>query len=408
MSAGPAAPGRDGGRQAREPMVTPDEYDAKRAAEVAEREDAYLALLRRMRKERGPAGEPGKNDGGHVPPVTPFLLVRCAPTDLGARPIAPGTPFWVSPDIWVESSDPGGNPVAGEPNTIVARVFNLGAFQASPVQVDFYWADPSLGLVPSSMNHIGTAWTEVPSLTSVVVPCPVPWVPTLINDGHECAMVNVSNWLADPITSPFDPVADRHVGQRNLHVLAAATGGATFALQLINPFPFRLIANVTVRAQLLQVHADLGGQLVHEAVGFVDAARSTPRALLAQYPRGTLGNEIASAAMRRAHRHPVEQKPDITAIQRDGLEQLISLERTGQRRELPFDLDATTQVLKQLGDDEGRPVLEIELAPNTSEVVQATIKAPDDLAKDEVLVIKLAQRAGDVVLGGYTVVVAHV
>src|SRR2546421_11043000 len=116
-----------------------EEYDKVRQEEVARRRREYEAWLKDQK-------------GGDQPPVTPFLLIRYSTTDLGARPIPPGVPFWSSPDIWVESSDPAGNPVAGEPNFLHARIFNLGAFQAAPVQVDFYWANPALGLGPANMN----------------------------------------------------------------------------------------------------------------------------------------------------------------------------------------------------------------------------------------------------------------
>ena len=62
--------------------------------------------------------------------------------------------------------------------------------------------------------------------------------------GHECVIVQCSNWILDPITQPFNPVADRHVAQRNMHVLDASAGKAVFNLRLTNAFPFAVTAAV--------------------------------------------------------------------------------------------------------------------------------------------------------------------
>ncbi len=55
-----------------------------------------------------------------------------------------------------------------------------------------------------------------------MVKCPTPWYPTFVNGGHECLLVRVwdetSDGLGDP---PWDASLNRHVGQRNIHVVAA-------------------------------------------------------------------------------------------------------------------------------------------------------------------------------------------
>src|SRR5512145_1006257 len=77
---------------------------------------------------------------------SPWLVIRHLASDTGQRPLPSGEVFWNSPDIWIESSDSLGNPVAGEPNFVHAIVRNFGMADAFPVKVDFFWADPSLGL----------------------------------------------------------------------------------------------------------------------------------------------------------------------------------------------------------------------------------------------------------------------
>lgn len=154
-------------------------------------------------------------------PYSPWLIIPSDLSDYGQRPLPPKTPFYASPFISVESPDPSGRPLAGAKNFLLAKVFNLGAASAAPTKVDFFWADPSVGLGPSDFTLIGTEWVEVQPLSSTVVKCKTPWIPTYLNNGHECVMVNCDNHILDPILAPFQPWSDRHVGQRNLAVLPA-------------------------------------------------------------------------------------------------------------------------------------------------------------------------------------------
>jgi len=87
---------------------------------------------------------------------TPWLLLRFAQTDMGWRPIPAADAFYLSPDIWVQSSDPSGNAVPGEPNFVYAAILNLGKAPALPTRVDFYWGNPAIGLGPGQMHLIGS------------------------------------------------------------------------------------------------------------------------------------------------------------------------------------------------------------------------------------------------------------
>jgi hypothetical protein len=177
---------------------------------------------------------------------TPWLLLRYNATDNGlGRPIPANTVFWVSPDIWVESSDPLGNPVLGQQNIVHARVFNLGKAQSSPTRVDFYWGDASLGLGPGHMNFIASDTVVVPYHRSKDVR--VKWVP--ISTGHECLIVNTTCDINDVIAQPLQPTLDRHVGQRNVNVVQAGPGKLVpFLVGLNNLAP--MMATITVAARL--------------------------------------------------------------------------------------------------------------------------------------------------------------
>jgi hypothetical protein len=146
--------------------------------------------------------------------------------------IRDGNPHWyLSPDIWVvPGSDPTaspGSPVAGQPAYLWARVTNTGHSDASGVRVDFYWANPALQVTRSNATLVGSAFADVPAGGTQDALCLVPWVPVIVNDGHEC-LVAVANHPGDPLPSPlpdaFDPPTYRQVAQKNLTVLAAGMG----------------------------------------------------------------------------------------------------------------------------------------------------------------------------------------
>lgn len=165
----------------------------------------------------------------------PYLFLRANAGDLGARPVA--GPFWESPDILLLSGvdpavappvppDLGQTAKAGQPATLYAHVWNFGIAQAPNVVVEFYWCDPALGINATGAHLIGVTVAALGARGSgrshAVVKCPTPWVPTFVNGGHECLLVRTwdetSDGLGDP---PWDASLNRHVGQRNIHVVAA-------------------------------------------------------------------------------------------------------------------------------------------------------------------------------------------
>src|SRR6266705_201622 len=157
---------------------------------------------------------------------TPFLVVRSFESDDGGRP-SPGVwVWWESPDIWVVNPDGGGQPIAGQPNQVYARVSNFGLQQATGVLVNFWWISAST-TIPPVMTFIDTAWVaSIPSGWSVTVKCPTDWIPVMIGDGHECLFVEASIPIFDPATPPMNPSADRHVASKNEQVIGAAPGGS--------------------------------------------------------------------------------------------------------------------------------------------------------------------------------------
>ena len=179
---------------------------------------------------------------------TPWLLVRYAAGDMGARPLAGGTVFWESPDVWVQSSLGINQPVVGEANQVFARVTNFGWQSATGVMVKFWWANPSLAITETSANLIAIGWADIPSGWSVVVPCPEPWYPIEENGGHECLIAEAYIPVFDPLTAPMDPVDDRHVGQKN-EQLAVLQAGQSFKIHLQAANVFALAQKLTFEVQ---------------------------------------------------------------------------------------------------------------------------------------------------------------
>ena len=169
----------------------------------------------------------------------PFLFMRANAGDLGARPVV--GPFWESPDILLLADvDPAVAPAippdlgqtarAGKPTTLYAHVWNFGVAQAPNVVVEFYWCDPTLGINATGAHFIGVTALALGARGSgrshAVVKCPIPWYPTFVNGGHECLLVRVWDETSDGLGDPqWDASLNRHVAQRNIHVVQAGDQG---------------------------------------------------------------------------------------------------------------------------------------------------------------------------------------
>jgi hypothetical protein len=180
----------------------------------------------------------------------PQLLIRTFAGDNGVRPY--GGVFWESPDIWLAPGDPAGTPpvppapggiaVAGTPNTLYAHVWNLGMAPIAGALVEFLVFNPSLtfeGQTPlfRGVTRVDLAGRSNPYECHKLVKCPTAWVPTFVNDGHECVIARVSG-VGDPLgPGPFEPAVNRHVGQRNVMVAPYAQDLESLMSQLLETLP---------------------------------------------------------------------------------------------------------------------------------------------------------------------------
>ena len=134
--------------------------------------------------------------------------------------------WWASPDIWVvpgsDPNGPPGQPIAGESAYLWARVRNTGDTAAAGARVDFYWSNPATGVFRSTSTFIGSAFVDLEPGEVKEVLSVIPWIPSIVNEGHECVVAEVIH-TADPLPTPlpdaFDPPTYHQIAQKNLTVL---------------------------------------------------------------------------------------------------------------------------------------------------------------------------------------------
>ena len=192
-------------------------------------------------KELGGEHRPRRED------VYPYLLIRAhSPGDRGARPTWPSIPCWESPDILLIDASYTGpftlsqlvvSPTAGRRYRVFVRVWNLGLLPAVGVHVRAWFVDPGFfGGNPGNPAYqpvlIGGTMVTLDDRprpgAMQVVELDQTWdIPATLT-GHECLMASASCPL-DQWGGALDANHDRHVGQRNLTILA----GSDSAKQLL-------------------------------------------------------------------------------------------------------------------------------------------------------------------------------
>jgi len=308
---------------------------------------------------------PEKNGGPHY---TPWLIVRAQAGDTGGRPLAPGTVFWESPDVWTLGSLGINQPVAGEPTQVFARVTNLGLADANGVTIQYWWANPSIAITPASVHPIGLlTGITIPAQNSMVFQSPTDWTPIQVNNGHECLIVQAFIPVIDPLTDPMHPTGDRHVGQKNEQLVMLAQS---------QRFEFKLEArNFTAQEQQVAVEVRQGliprnfagrfGGARHLPARLLDPAISIPVEIaIGAQPAGTTATTTEGTAYKA---------PDAAAVAPG-----IDCRGPAQARQ--------TQLFRPA---EVRPV-----------VIAGAL--PPNASPGEVYVIRISQSVGQVLAGGYT------
>jgi hypothetical protein len=317
-----------------------------------------------------PFTPPRINTDIKTPQYSPWLLIRDAAGDVGARPLPTGTVFWESPDVWVESSLGINQPVVGEPNQVFARVTNLGRQYATGVEVTFWWANPSLAITEMSAVEIGFGHADIPSGWSVVVQCNEPWVPVEENGGHECLIAEAFIRKFDPLTAPFDPVEDRHVGQKN-EQLVTLGAGQQFRINVSAANVFDLAQTLTFEVQPLRMTT------LHPLV----ATRALPHraGLLAPTSALPLSLQFSGAP-------PVFVGPSALFASR-----LLSMARQQASGSLVCS-SAPVQITHT-----------VNFQPWETRIVEVFGQVPPNAEVGQTYAFRIVQRLGPMITGGYTV-----
>lgn len=325
-------------------------------------QDAVFTMLT-SNNSNGPKMGPRKNE------YLPYLVVRANAGDHGSRPVAVG---WESPDIFVApdmdaNSAPavppthGGLAKSGVPNTLWAHVWNLGLAPVINARVEFYWFDPSIGLDTSSAHLIGVTHVDLGDRYSgnchTIVKCPNTWVPQYLNGGHECLVVRFFEPLMDSLgPEKWNAATNRHIGQRNISVVNASSP-ATLQIPLrlgcsTPPGPVT-IEITTEKIQNVKWLSVLAGKYDSDLVD----AKSVSETVGLMYP----------TLVRKYEDHQIIS--DLTGkVAKSLLHRSINVER---------------------GCDEYEVILNVRV---------------DGLQKNECKIYRIHQRAGEKIVGGYTVI----
>lgn len=216
--------------------------DAEQAIrEIEERGRKLREQTRAMYEE---AFRRGREEGKPPPDFEPssFLLLKSFGGDIGARPIDPAIPFWISPAIRVlpVGSSPPGTISAGSPYEIECEIHNRGDLPVPSASVEYYLTDPTIGFDTRFATLLGMSSTWVSGLG--VARTRLPFLPTSKQAGHKCLIVRAFSFL--PYDVPIDdtnlsPVVDRHVAQLNINIVAQAM-----------PFSFNIVRQPNFEGRL--------------------------------------------------------------------------------------------------------------------------------------------------------------
>jgi hypothetical protein len=327
------------------------------------------------------------NNNGKGNPYTPWLVIPSYSGDTGDRPLTTTpTPFYETTAIYTQQVSDGtiNSPVVGEPSQVFAVVTDgMGNEDAIGVSVSFWWANPSIAITAASVHPIdgGTPGANVatgvtvPSGSATIVPAPVNWVPIEENGGHECLLAEA--YLPfDPVTDPMQPVYDRHVGQKNEQLIVLPPGGMIrFPVEAHNPMEREAEVTVEVRPGLIPRNLEkrfTGRGLWRTPV--LDPPGVLPLELsFSKQPEPRF--HLEGAAARLLHR----------------IEELLHLTGRGS-------------ALSCLGPPQVSHT--ITFLPREIRTVEIVGMVPWTAQPGQVYVLRISERIGEILMGGYTLYVA--
>jgi len=383
---------------------------------------------------RGILGELGRERRPRREDVYPYLLIRAvASGDRGARPTWPPTPSWESPDILLmDAADAGPfdparlvtSPTAGRSYRVFVRIWNLGLLPAIGVHVRGWAINPGFFGTGNQndpyyqQNVIGGRWAELgdrtrPTCTGLVE-LDETWDIAPDEFGHHCLLAEVS-CPADQAGGLLLANNDRHVGQRNLEILAGPASAAELLMRLGDLVPERFTLELT--------HAgpDLLGTLQAVGGGWLPGPEGEPMEVVLPELAEVRGGLVTGTAV---HLLTAFTSDGRTVVARsDQLAQAVGIEpgRPERGRPHPFDEPGgTRRLLEQLGPQMWGQVGQVSDERLTDALLGGLARLLDD---DSFTAGQMAARLGGpdgaqhplrftltdpegVLVGGYTIVVS--
>lgn len=153
-----------------------------------------------------------------------FLYIRATATDIGDRPIPPGTNYWNSPDIELYDSNNiliSTNQLKRNQNyTIKVLVHNDGDMSCNSCTVDLFICDPTIGFNRMSATQIGIQTISILGHSTAVAS--FNFTPKAENEGHQCLFARAYSYVNGDLPNSgdqFPTTTDRHIGQQNLSIV---------------------------------------------------------------------------------------------------------------------------------------------------------------------------------------------
>ncbi len=185
------------------------------------------------RYDEKPPDKDGKFEG------RTYLYIRTNPADTGTEPLPSTLKHWKSPDIVIIKPDStrGAEAVANQQNQVEVTVSNTGGIDAIDAYIESFVADPSTAFTPATATFIGGGYLTIPGYNMRNIT--FPWTPASVDEGHRCLLSRVALFIpSDTYTDGtiFDVRNDRHVAQRNIHVVNMGKDNMIrFGFAIINP-----------------------------------------------------------------------------------------------------------------------------------------------------------------------------
>lgn len=286
------------------------------------------------------------------------------------------SPFWVSPDIWVDNDldgSPDDSPIAGRTNHLYAKIRNVGTVPISNVEIRFYWADPSGGIPPSDWNLIGTYVIANLNALSDITTGPVTWIPERTPQ-HQCLLVIanggdsiVVSGEPDPIVYPFNVRWENSIGMKNVFVIN---------LSSLRPLVVSFFAQLKAFGFLRKLPelVDIDIELVHHVVDDFEKAKDF----------GTV--------IKKEERYNIPLiKP---FIPKKFIESGIKMDL-----ELPMKVGFKNLDSKSIFK---RSIKNIKLLPKEKVQINIKLEAPEDIRIGSKYILNIIQKADGIITGGIT------